>query len=276
MKPRSLMLTLACVGAVGCAGSRMTVQSGAPRASAAPAADTSTSEAGGGSGKAPMFAGSGKTGVSASAMALELGNAVTIDEREGPRAARERIAKLRAKLAHRQGRLLALERDAVAQAEARAHERAIKRRMERQIVEKLRATLVAAGVKGSIESGTRDGRALVRIPSSALFFKRGTVVTQGGRKLLKRLAPVFASVRQRQFLVAGHVTATMNKRRDASFQISSQRAMSVLRALVAAGVQGQQLAAVGYGAAGPVAHDNRGDAIELVLLGARGKRVAWR
>jgi len=112
--------------------------------------------------------------------------------------------------------------------------------------------------------------------SAAVLFASGEAnVSPEGQQALEPLAKVFAAFPDLHFMIAGHTDAQplaiKGKFLD-NWELSTQRALQVVRVLVAEGASAKHLAVAGYGATAPAdanetaegrAHNRR---IEIVLV----------
>ncbi len=139
----------------------------------------------------------------------------------------------------------------------------------RNLMEKLRAMIDA----GQLKVVLRDGRMLIQLESDVLFDSGKTSLKPAGEAALAKLAPVLAGITDRKYLVAGHTDDVPIKtaRFPSNWELSTARAVEVVRFLIANGMKAQQVAAAGYGEFDPVApndtpeHRTQNRRIEIVL-----------
>jgi chemotaxis protein MotB len=139
----------------------------------------------------------------------------------------------------------------------------------RNLMEKLRAMIDAGQLKVVI----RDGRMLIQLESDVLFDSGKTNLKPAGEAALAKLAPVLAGITDRKYLVAGHTDDVPIKtaKFPSNWELSTARAVEVVRFLIANGMKPQQVAAGGYGEFDPVAandtpeHRTQNRRIEIVL-----------
>lgn len=140
----------------------------------------------------------------------------------------------------------------------------------RNLMEKLRSMIDAGQLKVVI----RDGRMLIALDSDVLFDSGKTSLKPAGEAALAKLAPVLAGINDRKYQVAGHTddVPIHTARFVSNWELSTARAVEVVRFLVANGMKPQQLSAAGFGEFDPaVANDNpehraQNRRIEIVLL----------
>jgi chemotaxis protein MotB len=153
-------------------------------------------------------------------------------------------------------------RKAQAAAEARAQ-------LFQQFVQKLKKMIDA----GQLKVGTRAGRLVIQLPNDVLFDSGQTSIKPLGKEALTQLAKVLVTVPGRAFQVGGHTdnVPIQTPRFPSNWELSTARAVEVVKLLVAQGVNPRALSAAGYGEFDPVANNDTPDArsknrrIELTL-----------
>jgi chemotaxis protein MotB len=159
------------------------------------------------------------------------------------------------------GRLEEL-RTAQAAAEARAE-------LFQQFVQKLRKLIDA----GQLKVGTRAGRLVIQLPNDVLFDSGQKSLKPMGKEALGQLAKVLVTVPGRAFQVAGHTdnVPIQTPRFASNWELSTARAVEVVKLLVSQGINPRALSAAGYGEFDPVAMNDAADGraknrrIELTL-----------
>jgi chemotaxis protein MotB len=131
--------------------------------------------------------------------------------------------------------------------------------------------------KSLIDAGTlqitfRRGRAIVTLPAGVLFESGNADLSADGAKTVAEVARVLRSVGKRRFIVAGHTdNVPAVKEYKSNWALSSARAVTVLEAMVHAGLAPSNLSATGYAEFDPVASNGsaagrqRNRRIEVVL-----------
>lgn len=106
---------------------------------------------------------------------------------------------------------------------------------------------------GEVSIVARDGRMVLVMPTDVLFDSGRTEVKRSGQKALEEIAAVLKTV-PRQFQVAGHTddVPIQTERFPSNWELSTARAIEVVRFLVAHGVPSTALSAAGYGEFDPV------------------------
>ena len=139
----------------------------------------------------------------------------------------------------------------------------------RNLLAKLRSMIDSGQLKVII----RDGRMIIALPNDILFDSGKTEVKKDGKLALEKVAAVLATVPDRDFLVAGHTddVPIKTERFPSNWELSTARAVEVVRFLISKGMNGKVLAAAGFAEFDPVAANdspaNRGQnrRIEIVL-----------
>lgn len=129
---------------------------------------------------------------------------------------------------------------------------------------------------GDINVSIRRGRMVVGMPSRILFPSGKHELSKRGKRTLTRVGKALAELPERRFLVAGHtdnmpIGEKLKETYQDNWDLSAERALTVTRYLIEAGVPPENLAAVGYGAYDPAASNNskggrkRNRRIELIV-----------
>jgi chemotaxis protein MotB len=176
------------------------------------------------------------------------------------------------KLAHEKGQLDATLADAKSRLEElRKQKAAAEARAQtfRKLVAQLRSMIDAGQLKVVI----RDGRMIIALPNDVLFDSGKTAIKPDGQAALAQVAQVLAGIPDRHFLVAGDTddVPIHTSRFPSNWELSTARAVEVVKLLVDKGVKPEVLAAAGYGQFDPVApndspeHRAQNRRIEIVL-----------
>ena len=176
------------------------------------------------------------------------------------------------KLAHEKGQLDATLADAKARLEdLRKQKLAAEARAQtfRNLVAQLRSMIDAGKLKVVI----RDGRMIIALPNDVLFDSGKTAIKPDGVAALTQVAEVLAGIPDRHFLVAGDTddVPIHTSRFPSNWELSTARAVEVVKLLVDKGVKPEVLAAAGYGQFDPVVANDSPDhraqnrRIEIVL-----------
>ena len=170
--------------------------------------------------------------------------------------------------------------DSLAKDNAAAAARLEELRKQKEAAEARLSTFknLLAKLRSMIDSGQlkvviRDGRMIIALPNDILFESGKTSVKPEGKAALEKVAQVLATVPDRNFLVAGHTDDVPIKTAQfpSNWELSTARAVEVVRFLISKGMTGKVLAAAGFAEFDPVV-SNDGPAnraqnrrIEIVL-----------
>jgi chemotaxis protein MotB len=141
-------------------------------------------------------------------------------------------------------------RRAQAAAEARAQ-------LFQQFVQKFKKMIDA----GQLKIATRNGRLVIVLSNDVLFDSGQTVIKPAGKDALVPVARVLKTVAGRTFQVAGDTDnlPIQTARFPSNWELSTARAVEVVKLLVAQGVDPKALSAAGYGEFDPVASNDAAD-----------------
>jgi chemotaxis protein MotB len=135
-------------------------------------------------------------------------------------------------------------RKAQAAAEARAQ-------LFQQLVQKFKKMVDA----GQLKIATRAGRLVLQLSNDVLFDTGQTALKPAGKDALTQIAQVLRTVQGRNFQVAGDTdnVPIQTARFPSNWELSTARAVEVVKLLVAQRVDPRALSAAGYGEFDPVA-----------------------
>jgi chemotaxis protein MotB len=153
--------------------------------------------------------------------------------------------------------------------ELRKAQAAARAALFQQFVQKLKKMIDA----GQLKVGTRAGRLVIQLPNDVLFDSGQTAIKPKGKEALAQLAKVLVTVPGRAFQVGGHTDnlPIQTARFPSNWELSTARAVEVVKFLIAQGVAPKALSAAGYGEFDPVAGNETPDGraknrrIELTL-----------
>jgi len=137
---------------------------------------------------------------------------------------------------------------AIADAEARA-------RLQAELVAKLQKMIDA----GQLKIVVRRGQLVLALHNDVLFETGETEIKPEGKKAINEVAQALRNLPGKRFQVAGHtdvapiVSAARKKEFPTNWELSSARAIAVVKLLTTGGVNPAVLSAAGYGAFDPVA-----------------------
>ncbi|MFP6684662.1 MAG: OmpA family protein [Polyangiaceae bacterium] len=126
---------------------------------------------------------------------------------------------------------------------------------------------------GDLKIVMRDGRMVLQMRNDVLFDSGRTTIKQAGKDALQEVAGVLMTIKGRKFQVVGHTDndPISSPRYPSNWELSTARAVAVVRYLIEEGVDTGMLSAGGYGPFDPVASNEtpQGKAknrrIEIVL-----------
>ena len=142
--------------------------------------------------------------------------------------------------------------------------------MIKNMLSKFKALIEAGKLKVEI----RDGKMVLVLPSAVLFESGKADLKEDGEATLGEVAPVLASITGREYQVAGHTDNVPIKKKKfpSNWELSTARAVSVVKYFQEQGVPATSLSAAGYGEFDPVAENDSpgGKAsnrrIEIILM----------
>jgi chemotaxis protein MotB len=112
---------------------------------------------------------------------------------------------------------------------------------------------------GKISVAFRNGQMIMKLPSGILFASGKADLSKDGQATLVEVAGILREFADRKFLIAGHtdnVPLPAHGRFKDNWELSTARALTVARTLLAQGVSSQSLGAAGYAEYDPVASND--------------------
>ncbi len=108
---------------------------------------------------------------------------------------------------------------------------------------------------GRLKVKTSDGRIVVELATDVLFASGKADLSEGGRTAIAEVGAVLAAIPEHKFQVEGHTDNDPIKTAQfpSNWELASARAITVVRALVEAGVTPARVSAASYGEFRPVA-----------------------
>lgn len=127
---------------------------------------------------------------------------------------------------------------------------------------------------GKLQVKMTDGRMVLVLPTDVLFDSGSAKLSKDGGEAIKEVTAVLKTLRGRRFQVEGHTDNVPIKTAQypSNWELSSARALGVVKAMTEAGMAGEALSAAGYGEYHPVvrndsdAHKRENRRIEIVLV----------
>jgi chemotaxis protein MotB len=112
--------------------------------------------------------------------------------------------------------------------------------------------------KGQIKVKQIEDRLSVQMVEKILFDSGKAEIKPEGREVLTKVANVLGGVKDKQIRIEGYtdsvpISAALQRQFPSNWELSAQRATTVVRFLEKGGVDGKVLAAVGYGPFKPIA-----------------------
>jgi chemotaxis protein MotB len=108
---------------------------------------------------------------------------------------------------------------------------------------------------GELRIALRNGRMVIQLANDVLFDSGHTELKPAGQQAIAQVAAVFKTIPDRKFQVAGDTDTVPihTERFPSNWELSTGRALEVVRVLIAQGVRPEVLSAAGYGEFDPVA-----------------------
>ncbi len=172
------------------------------------------------------------------------------DQRQRADAAEAKLQDSERKLAD----LEAQHKAAAAEAEAQ-RQRAETLQAKSKEYESLAASLDEEIKAGRIKLSELQGKVTVRMGEKVLFPSGSATINPDGKATLKKISEAFAGVKDRMIRVEGHTdnVPIHSGRFPSNWELSSARAIAVVRYLQELGMDPKLLAAAGYGEFQPIA-----------------------
>ena len=156
--------------------------------------------------------------------------------------------------------------------ELRERERQAQARLDtfRNLIERFRSMIES----GQLRVRIVRNRMVVELPEGILFDSGRADLKDGGQETLTEVAGVLTQIQNRSFQIAGHTDniPIRNRRFQNNWELSTQRAVTVTRYLIAQGVPANRVSAAGYADTEPTASNDTPEGraqnrrIEIVLL----------
>jgi len=143
-------------------------------------------------------------------------------------------------------------------------------RLYDDLVSKLRSMIDA----GQLEVTNERGRLVINLPQDILFSSGSASLGREGITAISEVGKVLATIGDRRFQVEGHTdnVPISTSRFPSNWELSSARALAVVKLLIDSGVKEQSLSGAGYGEFSPrvendtAEHREQNRRIEIVLV----------
>lgn len=143
-------------------------------------------------------------------------------------------------------------------------------RIYQDVIDRFRSLIDGGQLSVSVDRG----RLVIHLPQDVLFRSGSATLAAEGRETLGQVATVLADLDDRSFQVEGHTddVPISTERFPSNWELSTARALSVVRLLVSEGVPPENVSGAGYGEHQPVASNATADGrrrnrrIEIVML----------
>lgn len=114
---------------------------------------------------------------------------------------------------------------------------------------------------GQLKIVTRRGRLVLQLPNEVLFDPGQVAIKPAGKTALTQIAAALKTVKDRVFQISGHTdnVPIRTARYASNWELSTERAVQVVKLLVDDGVVPQMLSAAGYGEFDPIAGNQMPD-----------------
>ncbi len=145
---------------------------------------------------------------------------------------------------------------------------------QRRVFESVKYLQTTKGVEGIMSAKFEDGKITIKLPADVLFNPGQVELTQKGRDAVKALKDFFLKHPDQYINIKGYTDNTQPKqgsRLKDNWEISSLRAVNVLRYLMKLGIKPNRLTATGLGEMDPLVPNNsprnrqRNRRVEFVL-----------
>jgi chemotaxis protein MotB len=120
----------------------------------------------------------------------------------------------------------------------------------RELAQKLKSMVDS----GKIQVLIRKGRMLVKLPDNVLFPSGSATLKKEGKTALEEVAKALSQIKDRDFVVAGHTdnVAIKTAKFPSNWELSTQRAVEVVKFLSSQGMDEKHLSASGYSDTDPI------------------------
>jgi chemotaxis protein MotB len=168
-----------------------------------------------------------------------------------PRAEYDALNAKYADLSGKYEQLKAADEARIAELESQLQELAEARKLAQQRLAMFQDLLEQFGElieSGKLSVKIKDGKMMLEMPGDVLFPSGSAMLSSEGKKVLTEVAKVLANISEREFMVAGHTDTDpiTGGPYDDNWELSTQRALGVVRFLEEKGVAPSSLSAAGF------------------------------
>ena len=145
--------------------------------------------------------------------------------------------------------------------------------------EKIDQMIASKGLTGKIKTAVDDEGLRMELANALLFDSGQADITPAGRTAIDRVVTLVPTIDARyQIAIEGHTddVPIHTARFDSNWDLSSARAISVLKSFTAAGIAPQRLSAQGYADTRPATQVAAGDAATQTRARSENRRVVIR
>lgn len=144
--------------------------------------------------------------------------------------------------------------------------------------QKLIASFQSMIDSGKLKVQMIDGRMVVVLSSDVLFDSGSAALSANGKEAIQEVAKIMAQMPDKRFQVEGHTdnvpiqSPQLKYRFPSNWQLAAERAITVLKVMIANGVQADRISAASYGESKPVGDNDTKEGraanrrIEIVIV----------
>ncbi len=130
---------------------------------------------------------------------------------------------------------------------------------QKQTFNEIKSFLVQSGVEGQVSAVLEEGTITLRLPARVLFPQHSAELNRESENIINVLKDVFLQRREQSIDIRGYTDNTPmpeNSRFKDAWELSSLRAVAVLRYLLAFGIDPERMTATGFGSLSPIMPNN--------------------
>ncbi len=126
---------------------------------------------------------------------------------------------------------------------------------QKQTFTEIQSFLVQNGMEGLVGARIEEGRIILDLPANVLFGPKSVDLTTESMRTIDLLKEIFVLRREQNIDIRGYtdnIPVSDAQRFMDNWELSTLRAVAVLRYLIAQGIEANRLTATGYGALNPL------------------------